>query len=618
MDIRFNCPRCGQNLSVEERGAGMLVNCPNCQEQIEIPRNATAQVLNISLASAPEKPESPPQPSQPPPLPPLTTTPPIPPQQAKLHTIKVGRRTIVLPDPDEGCQRCDHLGKPPLVPSSFRQRLLAFFMAGDATETQPRYFYVQCARFIAGVNETRETYAKLQAAIVRRDQGKASIFDVTEDSLCMWNFYAPINMIFTSCMMLVAGRVLYLYGMCHSQLTRTEREQLVIKSWRDRIIKANPDESCMSECEEIATTINGLVKAGHIPKAQQLLELSLNDYFVLQLAMFADKKVNAYITIAAWKQAGLRLPAEDTAEFFPYGDSPSIAEEQSKAEAPTSKQERASKTSDVPQEERDREGGIKPNEPIDWRKVAFGPADVSHGVGLIRRGIRDYPSWSEQMVSKYGESIRERLTKIYTEAKIQAAAVDAMQEESRQLLGPSVWKALEDAAWSSNAVKDEAMLALKTAYSDLKAWDAQRLRLAVEGIAIFTVKEILGAIEQLPKQVRDQCRSANNTKEALDATFAAQSATFECMKSAAPGHPFWEIERVADQMGNAAMEASGGAIKAAWALHESALAAAKAADAAKKCGAEPDDVLRRACRIWIAAAEWSAHEAQQSTNNRET
>ena len=263
----------------------------------------------------------------------------IPRQEAELHTIKVGGRSIVLPAPDNGCQRCDHLGKHPLVPFTFRQRLLAFFIAGDATPTQARYFYVQCVRFGAGINETRETYAKLQAAIVRRDQTKGSIFEVTEDSLCLWVFYAPINMIFTSCMMLVAGRVLHLYGMCHRELSTTEREQIVMKSWRDRIIKANPDDrssgddvigdSPMSECEEIATTINRLVKAGYIPKAQELLESSLNAYFVLQLAMFADKQVNANITIAAWKQAGLRLPAEDTNEFFPYRDSPSVTEEKS-------------------------------------------------------------------------------------------------------------------------------------------------------------------------------------------------------------------------------------------------------------------------------------------------
>jgi len=40
-DIRFNCPHCGQHLSVEEKGAGSPVNCPNCNEQIEIPQSST-------------------------------------------------------------------------------------------------------------------------------------------------------------------------------------------------------------------------------------------------------------------------------------------------------------------------------------------------------------------------------------------------------------------------------------------------------------------------------------------------------------------------------------------------------------------------------------------------
>jgi endogenous inhibitor of DNA gyrase (YacG/DUF329 family) len=44
MDIRFNCPRCGQSLSVEKKGAGMVVNCPTCQEQVEIPHAAAPQV----------------------------------------------------------------------------------------------------------------------------------------------------------------------------------------------------------------------------------------------------------------------------------------------------------------------------------------------------------------------------------------------------------------------------------------------------------------------------------------------------------------------------------------------------------------------------------------------
>jgi DNA-directed RNA polymerase subunit RPC12/RpoP len=45
-DIRFNCPRCGQHLAVEQRGEGMAVNCPSCNEQIEIP-GSTAPPLPL-------------------------------------------------------------------------------------------------------------------------------------------------------------------------------------------------------------------------------------------------------------------------------------------------------------------------------------------------------------------------------------------------------------------------------------------------------------------------------------------------------------------------------------------------------------------------------------------
>ena len=40
MDIRFNCPRCGQHLTVDESEAGRTVNCPSCNEPIEIPGSA--------------------------------------------------------------------------------------------------------------------------------------------------------------------------------------------------------------------------------------------------------------------------------------------------------------------------------------------------------------------------------------------------------------------------------------------------------------------------------------------------------------------------------------------------------------------------------------------------
>ncbi len=171
-----------------------------------------------------------------------------------------------------------------------------------------------------------------------------------------------------------------------------------------------------SECEEIATTINRFVKAGYIAKAQELLELSLDDYFVLQLAMFADKKVNAYATIAAWKQAGLRLPAEDTPEFYPYGDSPSVTKEQLKAEVdkPETKAHVAiaeksigsenirrgsDKISEVPLEELDREVGIKPDELLGLFQI----------LSQISAGINDWLNPPSGVVPKRGIEMCDNL-----------------------------------------------------------------------------------------------------------------------------------------------------------------------------------------------------------------
>jgi transcription elongation factor Elf1 len=49
MDIRFNCPRCGQHLLVEERGAGMVVNCPSCKGQIQIPFGIAPQTAHVAV-----------------------------------------------------------------------------------------------------------------------------------------------------------------------------------------------------------------------------------------------------------------------------------------------------------------------------------------------------------------------------------------------------------------------------------------------------------------------------------------------------------------------------------------------------------------------------------------
>ncbi|SRR5439155_10980345 len=239
--------------------------------------------------------------------------------------------------------------------------------------------------------------------------------------------------------------------------------------------------------------------------------------------------------------------------------------------------------------------------PTDWREVNFANDEAAYGVFLVRSGIGDYRSWSEWMVLKYGESVRENLSNIYSEAKTRASAVGVMEQESCGSLGPSVWRSLEDAAWSSHAVREHSMLPLRIAYNDLSTWHPQRLKNAVETIAILTVRRIFAEMKPLPEKIRNQCRNVTTQRQALEAASEIELSARESKEA------HWRtrdtIARAADQMSWAAAEAGWGAIRAAWALAELASAGAKAADAASKWGADLDDVLRKVCQIWIEAAE---------------
>jgi hypothetical protein len=76
--------------------------------------------------------------------------------------------------------------------------------------------------------------------------------------------------------------------------------------------------------ERIGSTIDTLCEdPSRRHFAQALLDAALESYFLLQIAMFANKEVNVHVTIKKWRDAGLKLPAEGTPEFYPYDDEPS-------------------------------------------------------------------------------------------------------------------------------------------------------------------------------------------------------------------------------------------------------------------------------------------------------
>jgi hypothetical protein len=68
--------------------------------------------------------------------------------------------------------------------------------------------------------------------------------------------------------------------------------------------------------EHIGDTINRLSKIpGRLKFNQALVDAALEDYYLLQLAMFGNKEQNALITIQEWRKSGLNLPAEGSPQF---------------------------------------------------------------------------------------------------------------------------------------------------------------------------------------------------------------------------------------------------------------------------------------------------------------
>jgi hypothetical protein len=236
---------------------------------------------------------------------------------------------------------------------------------------------------------------------------------------------------------------------------------------------------------------------------------------------------------------------------------------------------------------------------MNWREVKFSGGAAAHGSWLIRQGTRDFRSWKEAMMAKYGDSIEDRLSSIYSESEVQAAAVVAMEQESRRLLGASVWEQLEDANWSSNQRKEAGLLPLRRAYKGVKEWSSQELKRAVETITVLMVSRIFGEMVPLPEGIRKQCRSVASTIQALE---AAQEASTGKLDDVTSGVAAMEICRAALELSGAAADAGWGAIRAAWTFGELANAGAMVARAAKSWGGDPDEILCSVCQIWVEAA----------------
>ena len=132
-----------------------------------------------------------------------------------------------------------------------------------------------------------------------------------------WLAALPLEYGVLYCLYMTIDGALYRAGLKDvGAYVRFTQNELVTKDEQSQIQKIISEGP-----ERIGSTIDALCGDPNRRRfAQALLDAALEPYFLLQLAMFANKKVNAHIAIKKWRDAGLKLPAEGTPEFYPYDD----------------------------------------------------------------------------------------------------------------------------------------------------------------------------------------------------------------------------------------------------------------------------------------------------------
>ena len=51
-DIEFNCNKCGQHITIDEAGAGLVVHCPKCRSSLTVPRKKSQPVASPSISES--------------------------------------------------------------------------------------------------------------------------------------------------------------------------------------------------------------------------------------------------------------------------------------------------------------------------------------------------------------------------------------------------------------------------------------------------------------------------------------------------------------------------------------------------------------------------------------
>jgi hypothetical protein len=163
-------------------------------------------------------------------------------------------------------------------------------------------------------------------------------------------------------------------------------------------------------------------------------------------------------------------------------------------------------------------------------------------------------------------------------------------------------RAIND-AYRDDAPRTRDLVPVIEAYWDWATWSPARRRAVMDRIVIETVRQLIAELHMLPDAVRAQCRAVTTRQEAATAAAAARAdAALAAADAALAAADASDAARAAAYAAAAAARvAAYAAYAAAAAARVAAYAAAAAAAAARV--ADAHTVLRRACALWIMAAE---------------
>ena len=162
-------------------------------------------------------------------------------------------------------------------------------------------------------------------------------------------------------------------------------------------------------------------------------------------------------------------------------------------------------------------------------------------------------------------------------------------------------RALNDAAWSSDAMRTEHMLRVGVAVWPWREASRGQQQLFIDRLAELTIRRVLPPVlrEARLNDVADRCEREGNKEAAEAATNAARSADNAALAAA-----YIFADKAAIAAARAALAADNAVLYAAFVTaYAAAREAASAAARAARATTNPDAILIIACDCWVEASK---------------